>query len=83
MILCRVIGNSVSTVKHAHHAFDVDRPGKDSFEHRQAGAAEVLVSSPEGEQAVFAVGGQELLTAASPVTRRGKCSERGRALRKC
>jgi len=38
-------GLSVSTVKHAHHAFDVDRPGKDSHEHRRAGAAEVLVSS--------------------------------------
>ena len=38
-------GISVSTVKHAHHAFDVDKPGKDSYEHRQAGAREVLVSS--------------------------------------
>jgi len=38
-------GLSVSTVKHAHHAFDVDTPGKDSYEHRRAGAAEVLVSS--------------------------------------
>jgi molybdopterin-guanine dinucleotide biosynthesis protein B len=38
-------GISVSTVKHAHHHFDVDQPGKDSFEHRQAGAAQVLVSS--------------------------------------
>jgi molybdopterin-guanine dinucleotide biosynthesis protein B len=38
-------GISVSTVKHAHHNFDVDQPGKDSFEHRQAGAAQVLVSS--------------------------------------
>ncbi|MBM3492010.1 MAG: molybdopterin-guanine dinucleotide biosynthesis protein B [Alphaproteobacteria bacterium] len=37
---------SVSTVKHAHHAFDVDRPGKDSHRHREAGATEVLVSSP-------------------------------------
>ncbi len=36
---------SVSTLKHAHHAFDVDQPGKDSYEHRQAGAKEVLVSS--------------------------------------
>ncbi|MEX0922033.1 MAG: molybdopterin-guanine dinucleotide biosynthesis protein B [Rhodovibrionaceae bacterium] len=35
----------VSTVKHAHHNFDVDTPGKDSYEHRQAGASEVLVSS--------------------------------------
>jgi len=38
-------GLSVSTVKHAHHAFDVDRPGKDSHEHRRAGASEVLVAS--------------------------------------
>ena len=38
-------GISVSTIKHAHHAFDVDTPGKDSFEHRRAGAHEVLVSS--------------------------------------
>jgi molybdopterin-guanine dinucleotide biosynthesis adapter protein len=38
-------GYSVSTLKHAHHEFDVDRPGKDSFEHRAAGAQEVLVSS--------------------------------------
>lgn len=36
---------SVSTMKHAHHAFDVDTPGKDSYEHRQAGATEVLVTS--------------------------------------
>ena len=36
---------SVSTVKHAHHAFDMDRPGKDSFRHREAGAKEVLVVS--------------------------------------
>ena len=38
-------GLSVSTMKHAHHAFDVDTPGKDSYEHRQAGATEVLVTS--------------------------------------
>jgi len=38
-------GRSVSTVKHAHHAFDVDKPGKDSYVHRQAGAHEVLISS--------------------------------------
>ena len=38
-------GVSVSTVKHAHHAFDVDQPGKDSHVHRTAGATEVLVSS--------------------------------------
>jgi molybdopterin-guanine dinucleotide biosynthesis protein B len=38
-------GLSVSTVKSAHHDFDVDTPGKDSYEHRAAGATEVLVSS--------------------------------------
>ncbi len=38
-------GLAVSTMKHAHHAFDIDQPGKDSFEHRQAGATEVLVTS--------------------------------------
>jgi molybdopterin-guanine dinucleotide biosynthesis adapter protein len=38
-------GLSVSTVKHAHHAFDIDEPGKDSFEHRRAGSSEVLVAS--------------------------------------
>jgi molybdopterin-guanine dinucleotide biosynthesis adapter protein len=38
-------GLQVSTVKHAHHHFDVDRPGKDSYRHREAGAAEVIVSS--------------------------------------
>jgi molybdopterin-guanine dinucleotide biosynthesis protein B len=38
-------GLTVSTVKHAHHGFDVDTPGKDSHSHRLAGATEVLVSS--------------------------------------
>ena len=38
-------GLSVSTIKHAHHSFDVDRPGKDLYEHRAAGATEVLVAS--------------------------------------
>jgi molybdopterin-guanine dinucleotide biosynthesis protein B len=38
-------GLTVSTLKHAHHAFDVDQPGKDSYMHRMAGATEVLVSS--------------------------------------
>src|SRR5581483_446564 len=38
-------GLAVSTVKHAHHAFDLDQPGKDSHTHRLAGATEVLVGS--------------------------------------
>lgn len=38
-------GLKVSTLKHAHHDFDVDLPGKDSYEHRRAGAGEVIVVS--------------------------------------
>jgi molybdopterin-guanine dinucleotide biosynthesis protein B len=38
-------GVRVSLIKHAHHEFDVDQPGKDSYRHRHAGCAEVLVSS--------------------------------------
>ncbi|MGJ8603455.1 MAG: molybdopterin-guanine dinucleotide biosynthesis protein B [Marivita sp.] len=38
-------GFAVSTVKHAHHTFDVDHPGKDSHRHRVAGATEVLLAS--------------------------------------
>lgn len=50
-LVCKLIpeltrrGVSVSTIKHAHHAFDIDKPGKDSYEHRAAGASQVLVSS--------------------------------------
>ena len=39
-------GMDVATVKHAHHAFDADTPGKDSYRHRAAGARQVAVSSP-------------------------------------
>ena len=38
-------GLRIATLKHAHHKFDVDQPGKDSYEHRKAGASEVIVSS--------------------------------------
>ena len=50
-LLTRVIpelrsrGVSVSTIKHAHHKFDIDMPGKDSWAHRMAGAQEVLIAS--------------------------------------
>ena len=39
-------GLRVSTVKHAHHDTDVEQPGRDSFRHREAGAAEVMLASP-------------------------------------
>ena len=40
-------GYTVSTLKHAHHTFDVDHPGKDSHRHRIAGASQVLLASTE------------------------------------
>jgi molybdopterin-guanine dinucleotide biosynthesis protein B len=43
--LFRARGLTVSTIKHTHHDFDIDRPGKDSYRHREAGAREVLVVS--------------------------------------
>jgi len=39
------LGLRVSVIKHAHHNFDIDQPGKDSYRHRQAGASEVLLTS--------------------------------------
>ncbi|KIC28614.1 molybdopterin-guanine dinucleotide biosynthesis protein B [Leisingera sp. ANG-M6] len=54
-------GFSVSTIKHAHHATDVDQPGTDSHRHRQAGAAEVVLASA-GRVAIM----QELRGAAEP-----------------
>ena len=38
-------GLRISVIKHAHHNFDIDRPGKDSFRHREAGAHEVMIAS--------------------------------------
>lgn len=66
-------GLTVSTVKHAHHAFDVDKPGKDSFVHREAGASEVLISSVNRWALVHELRGatefslRELLQRLSPV----------------
>jgi molybdopterin-guanine dinucleotide biosynthesis protein B len=46
-LIPRLVGRGlrVSLIKHAHHTFDVDQPGKDSYRHRQAGASEILVTS--------------------------------------
>ena len=65
-------GLRVSTVKHAHHGFDLDQPGKDSWRHREAGAHEVMIASSrrwallhenEGEEPSLAA----LLARLSPV----------------
>jgi molybdopterin-guanine dinucleotide biosynthesis adapter protein len=66
-------GLKVSTVKHAHHAFDVDQPGKDSHTHRMSGATEVLISSANRWALVHELRGAEepslatLLAKLSPV----------------
>ena len=66
-------GFSVSTIKHAHHSFDVDHPGKDSHRHRVAGAQEVLLSSQNRIALMRELRDQEepdlahLLTRLSPV----------------
>src|SRR6516225_10150152 len=66
-------GLKVSTLKHAHHAFDVDQPGKDSHTHRMVGATEVLVGSANRWALVHELRGQAehglaaLLARLSPV----------------
>jgi molybdopterin-guanine dinucleotide biosynthesis protein B len=52
-------GVTVSTVKHTHHGFDMDRPGKDTYRHREAGAREVLVASGERWALLHEVTGPE------------------------
>ncbi len=67
------LGYTVSTVKHAHHAFDVDQPGKDSYRHRTAGATEVLVASANRWALMHELAGapepdlDQLITHMSPV----------------
>jgi molybdopterin-guanine dinucleotide biosynthesis protein B len=66
-------GLSVSTVKHTHHGFDVDKPGKDSYRHREAGAKEVLLTSANRWALLHEVGEdkepdmQDMIARMSPV----------------
>jgi molybdopterin-guanine dinucleotide biosynthesis adapter protein len=60
-------GIRVSTMKHAHHGFDVDQPGKDSYRHREAGATEVLVASDKRWALMHEHRGEEEPTAAQLV----------------
>jgi molybdopterin-guanine dinucleotide biosynthesis protein B len=66
-------GLTVSTIKHAHHSFDLDQPGKDSHSHRLAGATEVLVGSGNRWAIIHELRGEveptlmDLLQKASPV----------------
>ena len=52
-------GLRVTTIKHAHHEFDVDTPGKDSYEHRRAGASEVIVASSRRWVQMHELNGEE------------------------
>lgn len=55
----RARGLRVSTLKHAHHGFDLDKPGKDSFVHRESGATEVIISSAKRWAILHELRGEE------------------------
>jgi molybdopterin-guanine dinucleotide biosynthesis adapter protein len=63
----------VSLVKHAHHAFDIDHPGKDSFRHREAGCTEVLVSSARRYALTHELRGEPELTLRQAIARLSPC----------
>ncbi|WP_428487700.1 molybdopterin-guanine dinucleotide biosynthesis protein B [Rhodopila sp.] len=70
--LLRAAGLTVSTVKHTHQGFDLDRPGKDSYRHREAGAHEVLIASGSRWALLHELNGaepslEELLAKLAPV----------------
>jgi molybdopterin-guanine dinucleotide biosynthesis adapter protein len=66
-------GLKVSVIKHAHHNFDVDRPGKDSYRHREAGASEVLVTSDKRWVLMHEARGEEEPTLAQLLSRFSDC----------
>lgn len=66
-------GLRVATLKHAHHSFDVDQPGKDSYEHRKAGASEVIVSSARRWAQMHEIGAGEEATLAELLVKLSPC----------
>jgi molybdopterin-guanine dinucleotide biosynthesis protein B len=66
-------GLRIATLKHAHHAFDVDQPGKDSYEHRKAGASEVIVSSARRWVQMHEIGAGREATLAEHLRRLSPC----------
>ena len=66
-------GLTVSLVKHAHHEFDLDQPGKDSFRHRQAGCREVLITSAVRWALQHELRGQPELTLDEALQHLGPC----------
>ena len=66
-------GSRVAALKHAHHSFEVDHPGKDSFEFRAAGASEVIVSSSRRWVQMHELGGDAEATLAELLRRVSPC----------
>ena len=66
-------GLSVSLIKHAHHRFDVDQPGKDSYRHRAAGCSEVLVTSGERWALMHEMRGEPEATLEAQIARMSPC----------
>jgi len=66
-------GLKIAALKHAHHAFDTDVPGKDSYEHRKAGASEVIVSSARRWAQIHEVGNDAEATLAQLLRRVSPC----------
>jgi molybdopterin-guanine dinucleotide biosynthesis protein B len=74
-VITRLVGGGlrVSLIKDAHHAFDVDRPGKDSFRHRHAGCSEVLVASDARWALMHELRGDAELTMTEALARLSPC----------
>ena len=66
-------GLEVSLIKHAHHRFDVDRPGKDSYRHREAGCSEVLVTSGQRWALMHEMRGEPEATLEQQIARMSPC----------
>jgi molybdopterin-guanine dinucleotide biosynthesis protein B len=66
-------GLKVSLIKHAHHRFDVDHPGKDSYRHRAAGCSEVLVTSRERWALMHEMRGEAEATLEEQIARMSPC----------
>jgi len=66
-------GLRVSLIKHAHHAFDLDQPGKDSHRHRQAGCSEVLITSSVRWALLHELRGETEMTLPQALARLSSC----------
>jgi molybdopterin-guanine dinucleotide biosynthesis protein B len=66
-------GLRVSLIKHAHHGFDIDRPGKDSYRHREAGAGEVMITSAQRWVLMHELRGEAEPDLATQIARMSPC----------